>query len=70
MAQNSAASVIASALDDLPGELRRAVIKEFQTGIQKDWVKAGIDQKRIALFSNLQSPEHGRRTIYSNRLIA
>ena len=48
MAQNSAASVIASALDDLPGELRRAVIKEFQTGIQKDWVKAGIDQKRIA----------------------
>ena len=48
MAQNSAASVIASALDNLPGELRRAVIKEFQTGIQKDWVKAGIDQKRIA----------------------
>ena len=41
-------SVIANALDDLPGELRIAVIKEFQKGIQKDWVKAGIDQKRIA----------------------
>jgi hypothetical protein len=47
MKQN-ASSVIANALDDLPGELRIAVIKEFQKGIQKDWVKAGIDQKRIA----------------------
>lgn len=47
MKQN-ASSVIANALDDLPGELRLAVIKEFQKGIQKDWVKAGIDQKRIA----------------------
>lgn len=47
MNQN-ASSVIANALDDLPGELRLAVIKEFQKGIQKDWVKAGIDQKRIA----------------------
>ena len=44
----TASSVIANALDDLPGELRFAVIKEFQKGIQKDWVKAGIDQKRIA----------------------
>jgi hypothetical protein len=44
----TASSVIANALDDLPGELRIAVIKEFQKGIQKDWVKAGIDQKRIA----------------------
>jgi hypothetical protein len=44
----TASSVIANALDDLPGELRIAVIKEFQRGIQKDWVKAGIDQKRIA----------------------
>ena len=48
MAHNSAASIIANALDDMPGELRRAVIKEFQSGIQKDWVKAGIDQQRIA----------------------
>jgi hypothetical protein len=47
MKQN-ASSVIANALDDLPGELRIAVIKEFQRGIQKDWVQAGIDQKRIA----------------------
>lgn len=47
MNQN-ASSVLANALDDLPGELRRAVIKEFQTGIQKDWVQAGIQQKRIA----------------------
>jgi hypothetical protein len=44
----TASSVIANALDDLPGELRIAVIKEFQRGIQKDWVQAGIDQKRIA----------------------
>jgi hypothetical protein len=44
----TASSVIANALDDLPGELRIAVIKEFQRGIHKDWVKAGIDQKRIA----------------------
>jgi len=44
----TASSVIANALDDLPGELRIAVIKEFQRGIQKDWVKAGIDQERIA----------------------
>jgi hypothetical protein len=48
MAHNSAASVIANALDDMPGELRLAIIKEFQSGIQKDWVKAGIDQTRIA----------------------
>jgi len=46
--KQTASSVIANALDDLPGELRIAVIKEFQRGIQKDWVKAGIDQKRIA----------------------
>jgi len=37
MNQN-ASSVIANALDDLPGDLRRAVIKEFEKGIQKDWV--------------------------------
>jgi len=48
MAHDSASSVIANALDDLPGDLRRAVIHEFQSGIQKDWVQAGIDQKRIA----------------------
>lgn len=47
MNQN-ASSVIANALDDLPGELRRAVIKEFEKGIQKEWVQAGIQQKRIA----------------------
>ena len=46
--KQTASSVIANALDDLPGELRIAVIKEFQRGIQKDWVQAGIDQKRIA----------------------
>ena len=48
MAHNSVTSVIANALDDLPGELRRAVIKEFQSGISKEWVKAGIHQQRIA----------------------
>jgi hypothetical protein len=48
MVHNSATSVLANALDDLPGDLRRAVINEFQSGIQKDWVQAGIQQKRIA----------------------
>lgn len=48
MAHNSASSVIAHALDDLPGELRRAIIKELECGIQKDWVQAGIRQRRIA----------------------
>ncbi len=48
MFHKSATSVLANALDDLPGELRLAVIKEFQSGIQKDWVQAGIQQKRIA----------------------
>lgn len=48
MVHNSATSVLATALDDLPGDLRRAVINEFQSGIQKDWVQAGIEQKRIA----------------------
>ena len=47
MHQN-ASSIIGNALNDLPGDLRRAVIKEFESGIQKDWVKAGIQQKRIA----------------------
>jgi hypothetical protein len=47
MHQN-ASSIIGNALNDLPGELRRAVIKEFESGIQKDWVQAGIQQKRIA----------------------
>lgn len=48
MQHSSATSIIGNALDDLPGELRRAVIKEFESGIQKDWVEAGIQQKRIA----------------------
>lgn len=47
MHQN-ASSVIGNVLNDLPGDLRRAVIKEFEKGIQKDWVQAGIQQKRIA----------------------
>jgi hypothetical protein len=53
MNQN-ASSVIANALDDLPGDLRRAVIKEFEKGIQKDWVQAGIEQKRIAKASQTE----------------
>jgi hypothetical protein len=48
MKKETSSSVLAHALDDLPGELRRAVINEFSTGIQKDWVQAGIQQKRIA----------------------
>ncbi len=48
MAHNSVTSVIANAFDNMPGELRQAVIKEFQSGISKEWVKAGIQQQRIA----------------------
>ncbi len=48
MSANSSAAVLGNALDDLPGELRRAVIEEFKSGIRKDWVDAGIQQKRIA----------------------
>ena len=53
MHQN-ASSVIGNALNDLPGDLRRAIIKEFEKGIQKDWVQAGIQQKRIAKDSHTE----------------
>jgi hypothetical protein len=47
MHQN-ASSVIGDAFNDLPGDLRRRVIKELGSGIQKEWVQAGIHQQRIA----------------------
>lgn len=41
-------SLIDSALEGLDGNLRQAVIKEFQTGYQREMVNAGINAKRLA----------------------
>ena len=45
---NSISTVIANALDDLPGDLRFQVVNEFKSGYRKEWVNAGIQQKKIA----------------------
>lgn len=45
---NSISTFIANALDDLPGDLRSQVVNEFKTGYRKEWVNAGIQQKKIA----------------------
>ena len=45
---NSISTFIANALDDLPGDLRSKVVNEFKTGYRKEWVNAGIQQKKIA----------------------
>jgi len=46
------AQAIAASLDDLPGALRSQVIEELCNGINKDWVQAGIQQRKIAAQSN------------------
>jgi hypothetical protein len=45
---NSISTLIANAVDDLPGNLRQQVIEELKTGHKKEWVNAGIQQKKIA----------------------
>ena len=35
-------------MDDLPGNLRQQVIQELKEGHRKEWVNAGIEQKKIA----------------------
>lgn len=45
---NSISTLIANAVDDLPGNLRQQVIEELKTGHRKEWVNAGIQQKKIA----------------------
>ena len=45
---NSISTFIANALDDLPGDLRTQVVNEFKSGYRKEWVNAGIQQKKIA----------------------
>lgn len=52
-------TAIASSLDDLPGQLRNQVIEELCNGINKDWVQAGIQQRKIAA----QSGEVDRKSI-------
>jgi hypothetical protein len=45
---NSISTLIANAMDDLPGNLRQQVVEELKTGHRKEWVNAGIQQKKIA----------------------
>jgi len=45
---NGISTLIANAVDDLPGNLRQQVIEELKTGHKKEWVNAGIQQKKIA----------------------
>jgi hypothetical protein len=45
---NSISTFIANAMDDLPGDLRSQVVNEFKSGYRKEWVNAGIQQKKIA----------------------
>jgi hypothetical protein len=50
---NSISTFIANALDDLPGDLRTQVVNEFKTGYRKEWVNAGIQQKKIAMQTSI-----------------
>jgi hypothetical protein len=45
-------TAIAASLDDLPGAMRAQVIEELCNGINKDWVNAGIQQRKIAYQTN------------------
>lgn len=54
----SSTSIIANALDTMPGELRQAVIKEFASGYHREMVNAEVQQKRIAIDTG-----HERRAI-------
>lgn len=45
---NSISQFIANAVDDLPADLRYQVIQELKTGHRREWVNAGIQQKKIA----------------------
>ena len=45
---NGISTLISNAVEDLPGDIRKQVIEEFKTGHKKEWVNAGIQQKRIA----------------------
>jgi len=44
---SGASSIIANALDDLPGQLRNEVIKEFSKGYHREMVKAEVNHKRL-----------------------
>jgi hypothetical protein len=45
---NGISTLIANAMDDLPGNIRQQVIQELKEGHRKEWVNAGIEQKKIA----------------------
>lgn len=40
-------TLLASALDNVPGQLREAVVKELATGYHREMVNAEVQQKRI-----------------------
>lgn len=46
--QSLASDILVNAVESLPGDLKKAVIEEFRTGISKQIVDATIQQKRIA----------------------
>jgi len=45
---NGISTLIANAMDDLPGNIRQQVIQELKEGHRKEWGNAGIEQKKIA----------------------
>ena len=45
---NGISTLIANAMDDLPGNIRQQVIQELKEGHRKEWVNAGVEQKKIA----------------------
>lgn len=46
--QSIGSDILVNAVEALPGDLKKAVIEEFRTGISKQIVDATIEQKRIA----------------------
>ena len=50
--QSLGSDILVNAVEALPGDLKKAVIEEFRTGISKQIVDATIEQKRIAKDNN------------------
>ncbi len=50
--QSIGSDILVNAVEALPGDLKKAVIEEFRTGISKQIVDATIEQKRIAKDNN------------------
>ena len=50
--QSLGSDILVNAVEALPGDLKKAVIEEFRTGISKQIVDATIEQRRIAKDNN------------------